>query len=455
MEQSTDGSTSSRPDPTRVGGVDWPQALASLFDGRAWIGFVVFGGMVALQSSAALDATKIAYLVGTVLCVLAALVALWRARATLPKIGLYWLAASAGLGVLIGISFLVARAEGTATIEWLRDVAGYGLFAAIPAVALAGHASATRKVLVGMLVVAGLLGGLSWAVEWLGRRQILELPISRLVFPSGQLPGLLYLFAMASALTMDDRRARWVLVAGGVLGLFLLTGTRSSLLLLIGPLAIAVLLGRARIGESVRSLAAHAIVAVALVAAFQLMITLPSLVTVWRAASDQAGPGPAPTLGPIVIGDRIGSLPVLVGSPASDPSFKERVAQYEAAWAIFVSHPIAGAGPGHPIEWIDVSGYRRSAFTADTPLVMPAKFGLLGILAFLGLGAAFLVTARTALRRARQSAVTLTLLSYGLWTVVSLPLGFPVEDKGTNLSLVLLLALAFADRAAGPREGAG
>jgi len=449
VDRSSGVSTPSKRHTTPAGALGWRKPAPAL-DGRARVGFVLFGGMVALQSSPALDATKIAYLLGTVLCVLAAAAALWTARRTsgLPA-ATPWLAASAALGVLIAISFLVAQAEGTSTIDWLRDVAAYGLFAAVPVLALDGSISASRKLLVGMLVLAGFLGGVSWAIEWLGRRHILDLPVGRLVFPSGQLPGLLYMFAMASALTTSDRRVRWVLVAGGVLGLFLLTGTRSSLLLLIGPLAMAALVGRARIGASLRLVAAHGVVAIALVVGFQVALTLPALVTVWLAAVGPGSPSPAPTLGPIVVGERIGSLPTLVGSSASDPSVQERLAQYEAAWVLFLSRPIVGAGPGHPIDWVDVSGYDRSGFTADTPLVMPAKFGILGVLVFLGLAGAFLWTARTALRRARQSAVTLTIVGYGALVVVSLPLGFPVEDKGMSLSLLLLLALAFAERAAG------
>jgi hypothetical protein len=314
-----------------------------------------------------------------------------------------------------------------------------------------GQASTSRKFLVGMLVLAGLLGGLSWAVEWLSRREIVELPIARLVFPGGQLPGMLYLYAMATALTAVRRRAAWVVLAGVILGLFLLTGTRSSLLLLIGPLAMAALAGRARIRSSVRAIASHAVVAVALILAFQLALALPVVLGLGRTTGEPGSSGSAAPSVPSVLGDRFGSLPGVFGNPASDASFKERVAQYEAAWALFVSSPIMGVGPGHSIEWADISGYRRTEFTADTPLVMPAKFGLLGVLVFLGAAVAYGSTVRTALRRNRRSGITLTLVGYAVWTIVGLPLGFPIEDKGASLALILVLALAFIERDA-PRS---
>lgn len=416
------------------------------FDGRLRVAFVLFGGMLALQSSATLDATKFAYLVGMVLCLAGALVAVWAVRRT-PDVrrAVAWIAASAALAVVIAISFLVARANGTSTTDWLRDAAAYALFAALPVYALDGRASSSRKLLVAMLVVAGLLGGLSWAVEWLNRRDILDLPFARLVFPSPQLPGMLFLFAMASALTAGRRGGKWIVLAGLTLGLFLVTGTRSSLLLLIGPLAMAALAGWDRIGRSMRILLLHAVVAVAVVLAFQLAVILPAALGLGRAAGEPGSSSPGN-----ILGDRIGSMPGLLGDPTSDGSFKERLAQYQAAWALFVSSPIVGVGPGHSIDWVDVSGNPRTGFTADTPLVLPAKFGLLGILVFIGVAMAYGFTVRAALRRDRRSAITLTLVGYGLWTIVSLPLGFPIEDKGASLALVLLLALAFAERASEP-----
>jgi hypothetical protein len=419
-------------------------------DGRFRIGFVLFGGMVALQSSAALDATKLAYLAGIILCLLGTAAAVWRARSS-PEVRAtaLWLVASAALVLLLAVSFLVALANRTPVVSWVRDIAPYALFAAVPLFALDGQASASRKLLVGMLVVAGLLCGLSWAIEWLSRRQIMDLPFAGLVLPSGQLPGLLYLFAMGTALIGAGRSALWVLIAGVILGLFLITGTRSSLLLLIPPLVMALLAGKARARSSLRLLVSHGLVAAAVVLGFQLALALPAFVELGRTTLAPGGPDPTVTFPPVVLGDRIGKVPSVVGNPASDPSFKERVAQYEAAWALFVSSPIVGVGPGHSIDWVNVSGRARSGFTADTPLVMPAKFGLLGVFVFLGAALAYGATVRTALRRGRRSGIALTLVGYGVWSIVGLPLGFLIEDKGASLALMLLLALAFAEGVVG------
>src|SRR3990172_13198122 len=96
------------PDVTRVDRLTEPGTGALVFDGRFRVAFVLFGGMVALQSSSTLDATKITYLVGTVLCLVGALTAVWSAsRTSAVNLGALWMAASAAVALLISISFLL------------------------------------------------------------------------------------------------------------------------------------------------------------------------------------------------------------------------------------------------------------------------------------------------------------------------------------------------------------
>ncbi len=412
------------------------------------ISFVLFGGMVALQSSPTLDLTKVVYLFGTILCFLGALLVVWRMRASQTVINMIpWLAASLALVALIGISFFVARLNGTPVIDWVRDAAAYGLFAAVAVFALDAHVSVPRRFLVAILLLAGVLGGLSWMVEWLARRDILDLPIARLVFPSGQLPGMLYQFAAAMALVSSRSRIPWTFLAGVILAMFLITGTRSSLILLVGPVAMIMLLGRARLSSSLRPMVAHGIIAAAVVVGFQAAVTLlpATLPPTVEPPDGSAAARPTTTPRPDVLGDRVASLPSLLRNPTSDASMRERIAQYEATWTLFASSPIFGVGLGHPIEWIDVSGFDRSDYTADTPLVMPAKFGVAGILVFVCFAIAYISIARQVLRRRRHSAVAMTLVGYAATTLVGLPLGFPVEDKGASLALILLLGLTLME----------
>lgn len=430
-----------RADATGYLQVSRPGERRFALGGALRVAFVLFGGMLALQSSEALDVTKVVYLVGGVICLIGALRALWHRR-TSSVVGLAvpWLASSAALVALMALSFAVARTNGTPVIDWLRDVAAYGLFAAVPVFALDAQASAPRRVIVAALVIIGVLGGLSWAVEWLDRRNIVDLPIARLLLPSAFVPATLYVFAAAAALVSRRRKTMWIVVAGVTLALFLITGTRSSLLLLSAPLGMAIFLGWAHRGSSTVVVVTHGILAAGLVLAFQLLLTLPEYEP---AGVDPGSSVPAGTPMPDVVTDRLGSIPELVESPASDPSMRERVSQYRAAWALLASSPVIGVSPGHAIEWMNVSGQLVRGYAADTPLVMPAKFGLLGIAVFIAFGMAYWRTVRTALVRSRHSAVTLALIGYSVWVVVTLPLGFLVEDKGASFALILLLALAY------------
>lgn len=419
------------------------------FGGRFRVAFVVFGALAVLQGSPTLDAPKVAYLAGSAACLAAALLAVWRMRRS-PTVmrAAPWLVASAALAVLIALSFVVARAAGTSVTDWLRDAATYGLFASLPVFALDAQGSASRRLLVGMLVAAGILGGLSWAVEWLGRREILELPYARLLFPSAQLPAVLYVFALAAALAANGGRLAWAVLAGITLGILLVTGTRSALLLLVAPVVMAAVAGWDRIGRSVRTFAVHGVAAIVVVVLFQATVSLAAANGIGRPEGGAEGPDRSAGAEPGVIDDRFTSLPDVLTNPTTDASFRERVAQYAAAWSIFVSSPVVGVGPGHAIDWVDISGNSQSAYTADTPLVMPAKFGILGIAVFAGFAGAYVRTARDALRRDRRSAASLALVGFATLAVVGLPLGFLVEDKGTSLALILLLALAFGEATA-------
>jgi O-antigen ligase len=426
---------------------DTPPVLAPPDDRPVRLGalrtaFVLVGGMFALQSTESLDVTKLAYLAGVLVCLIASLATVWRYRASPVVVrAVPWLAASTALSALLAVSYIVARVNGTPTVDWVRDVAAYGLFATVPVFALDAHVSAPRKAIVATLVVLGLLGGLSWAVEWVDRRQIADLPLNRLLFPSAFVPATLYVFAAASAFVSQRRWLLWVATAGVSLAFFLMTGTRSSLLMLAAPLGMAVFIGWRHWRSSARVLVAHAGIAAAIVLLFQVALT--SVPAAGRPDAESRGQTVTrpPSADPLT--GRLGTIPDLVESPASDPSMRERVAQYRAAWALFASSPFIGVGPGHPIVWTDVSGNAQSGWTADTPLVMPAKLGLVGIAVFIAFAIAYWATLRTAVLRNRVAAVTLALIGYGVWLVLSLPLGFLVEDKGASLGLILILALAF------------
>jgi O-antigen ligase len=410
--------------------------------------------MLTLQSSPGIDAVKLGYLVAAFIAFAAAAWSIWRSATLDLSVARTWLLMSLAFWAVLAMSFAVSRAEGTPIGDWARDAVTYALFASVPIFALDAAWSAPRRAIITLLVIVGVLGALSWATHWIQLRHIADLPLSRLLFPSPQVPVALYLFAMAAAIQKGRGGGRWALLAGLVLGCFLVTGTRSSLLFLAGPLAMMAVAGRERLRSSVTWLAAHGSVAVAIVLAFQAALWLPSVaVPPLSTSTPSPVPGGGTTAPPNIIGERIGTIGSLASNPLGDPSLRERIAQYQAAFDLVRRSPLVGMGPGHQIEWTDVSNIRRSAFTADTPLVYLVKFGLVGLIP-LGLFLwAYVDLLRRLLGGVGRTASALVLVGYGGLALIGLPLGFPMEDKGTSFALMLILALCFGDlRAASERH---
>ena len=420
--------------------------------GAIRLAVVVGGGLLVLQSSPDLDAPKLAYLAVAGIAFAGSLrsVTVGPARA-LARTYLHILISVAVFSVVLAGSFVVSAINGTRTIDWVRDVVGYALFAAVPVLAIDAAATTSKRFLIGFLTVVGLLASLSWAVEWLQRRLIIDLPFDRLLLPAGQVAVALYAFALAAAIKRRDIPLAWAATAGIVLGLFLVTGTRSSIVLLVIPLAIWLAARPREIGHGTRVVGIHLVAALAIFAVVQLAL---------EPAPDAPVASPSP-------GGAVGSpgggaaSPVAVATPspeapsaldrflsiealANDPSFKERAAQYGAAWDLFLSSPVVGVGPGHPIEWTDVSGLPRDDFFADTPLVFPAKFGLVGIEALGFVVVSYVRLFVGVVKRGGWTAEALGLCGYGLVTSVGLPLGMPIEDKSFGFALLLLVALALS-----------
>jgi O-antigen ligase len=130
-----------------------------------------------------------------------------------------------------------------------------------------------------------------------------------------------------------------------------------------------------------------------------------------------------------------------LASPARDGSIRERVTQYGVAWDLFTSSPILGVGLGHPFPWTRLDGSSRVDFTADTPLVLPAKLGIVGVAWLAVLAVVWVMFAR----RLRTGIPRLVMAG---WAVVILALawtGIAVEDKGFSFALMLILALGLMD----------
>jgi O-antigen ligase len=403
-----------------------------LVDGRARLLFVLFGGLLVLQRSSGLDASKLALLAGVVIAYVGALANTRRLRGTRAYEVVAPLATASAVFAALGLfSLVVAYSRGTPLADSVRDATPYLLFATAPVFALDAQASLSTRALVRLLVAAGTLGAASFAVAWLQRRGIAYLPLARLGVASVYLPAALFSLAMSHLLQANARRPRWLVVAAVVLALLVATGTRTTLVLLVAPLAIVVATRRRRAMRSFR---------LALFAPLAAAITV--LLTVAVVALTNADTS--------FLDKRIAIFRAS-GQSESDASFNDRVEQGRVAWAAFTSSPAFGVGPGHAFEWREQGTPElQTGFVLDTPLSFPAKFGIGGLIVLLFVVAGLWSSLR-AVARLAPGIPYLALAGY-LAVVAALAIfAPPFEDKGFSYGLLIVLAIALASIREPPR----
>jgi hypothetical protein len=398
-------------------------ALLLLVDGRVRTLFVVFGGLFLLQSSDSFGKLKLLYLAGVFAAAAGALFQFAQSRDWRNRVFAWPLVRSSiVMFSLLTLSYFVAHNHGVQRTDWLRDVAPYVLFALSPIFALDAQAAFSRNALIRILVIAGGIATVSFATYWLEQRRIAQLPFSRFALSSFLLPGALFSYAIAASLDGRSKRVRWLVLALGVFSLAIVTGTRSTLLLILVPV-VSVFGARRNLSARFAKAVVVAPIAVLLIGAAAY-----GVVSATHASTS-------------IISKRISILKHT--GTSSDASYTDRQAQARAAKHVFSDGIALGAGPGTYFNWTVTNGGQRSAFILDTPLDFPAKFGLAGIL---GVAAIFLSYAsflRSTFRTRHPRTETLALVSFLALAVADAFLTNVLEDKGLSLGLLLLLALVF------------
>jgi hypothetical protein len=412
---------------------------STLLDGRTFVLIVVLGGLFTLQSSNNLDAPKVIYLIGAVAATAGAV---WTAPKWLAAIGTDaarpWLIVSCTFGAVLIGSLAVSRLNGTPLTSWLRDAAAYAVFAIAPILALALARSASRKWTITLFAMCGSLAVVSFAVVWLSRRAILELPIDRLILPTGFMAACFLALASAMALSATGRRWLWAMAGGAVLGLFFVSGTRTTLLLVAVPIGAGLLAGRPR-----RTAAKTVGMIIGMGLAIGLSATIAIGLSNGTLSFGTPGPQGANATPTQIrnLSERVGGVGQLMTDPGSDHSFQERWTETQVAWQAFTSSPILGVGPGNGFHWTDSVHNAHDEFTLDTPLVYFAKFGLLGLVPLVLLFAAYVRLAATLRKYPQARMEYLLMVGCAIVLVVVGALGSPIEDKGASFSLIFVLAL--------------
>jgi O-Antigen ligase len=419
--------------------------LAAAWNGRTRLILFVFGGLLTLQSSDGLNLPKLLYLLA---CCVVAGSATWSLRDVRFDRGSPewpWIVSSALLVGLVAVTLPVALLGGTSFVSWLRDASTYGLFAAAPIVAFDARRASSTRDLISLLMVAGLLASVSVAVRWFALRSILVLPFDRIVFPTGAVANALFVVSVAWA--FRGPRIGWAgtAVAGFLLGVVLATGTRTALLVVVAPLAIAAALGRPAWRRMF--VASGLIILVTFATTSVIFYSLEAAAVGSPIPGTSAAGSPIPGTAPLspqpqVITSRLGSLVDLVRDPSSQGSFRERLSQTRAAAAALLAHPLFGVGPGKDIVWVDDGGGTQQGYYLDTPLMFEAKFGFAGLAVFLLWAGCAVVSLRRLVCRDGWTPGALALLGYGALFAVGSALGPPMDDKGASFALAFVLALA-------------
>jgi hypothetical protein len=389
--------------------------------------WVVFGTVVFFGTTDELTAGKLAFLYGLAFALTGSL---FRARSAARTEAFRLVAplfvVTVTFCIVAVVSGVVSTLHGTPQTNWLRDLAPYVLFAAVPLLALDAASSFGKRGLERLLVAAGLAAALSFAVKFVTVRGIADLSSLPAGFPSTLLAAALASYAIAKLLNASGRRSAWLLVGAVTLAALLVTGTRTTLILLIAPFVMVFAIP-AGFGARLTRLA----VALPLLA-LAIGISLQSIVKASSGDED-------------ILKRRVELL--LDTGGGRDQSFADRITQTEVAREIFEEYPLLGAGPGIEFVWHDTFGERFVGLTVDTPISFLSKFGLLGLLWVAVTALAYWRFFRNVRERGTlPTTAQLGLVGFGSIVAAHSLLHVSLEDKGLAPALVLLVALAMRER---------
>jgi O-antigen ligase len=214
-------------------------------------------------------------------------------------------------------------------------------------------------------------------------------------------------------------RPVWILLSTVIIAMMMVSGTRTNLVLLAAAIGIVGSAAKGRVP----------IYRLVIQMAFLLLLAGVSIPVLGKLLTDD----------PQFLSKRISAAAaVMTGKFATDGSFLERAQAYATAKAVFLQSPLVGVGPGHAFT----GGLSHSHYSTslDTPWLVPAKLGLLGVAALIF----YLASVLVCMARIRRGAGGMEILTVGRgWFAILLfltPFGPWVEDRGFALALALFVA---------------
>lgn len=448
--------------------------LAIIFSPVSRLAIIVVGGLLVFQSSQELTAGKVTYFLAVAASALVSALSVWKLRRDPAVERLRWLLyASGGLVLLLAISFVVALSHSVGALPWARDVAPYGLIALAALLAVDVSASRpSRAVLELLLIGCGVASALAYANYWLLQREYGSLPVSVPVLESFLLPAALVVYATAQVIA-GRRRAFWIAVAVAVCFLLFVTGSRATLLILVGPIAVAVFAGPlSPVSTAQRLISGLVPVATAGVLTAGFLFVSSAI----PATNSPIGLAIASATSPAHVASPVSQSSSVTNSPAArssqlfagalntpqplqakliaerfskillimhDPSFAERRTVDRLALDTFAHYPLFGIGPGHVYQWPTPGVQIKRSTYLDSGLSLLAKFGLSALPVMV-----IFVTGLARVIRDKGLALTqrAALVGYCSIVIAWMAVEAPLEDKGLGLALALLLVLTMSGR---------
>lgn len=310
----------------------------------------------------------------------------------------------------LGLSLLVARSNGGTIGNWAGDSLPYLLLAALPVVGIDAYRCISPKSVGWIISILGVLTAVGFALDWLNRRHVSDLGVGRILLATATLPILAFVYGIVRA-ARGRNLVAWSCYSALVASLLLATGARTYLVLAFAYPAVVGDRDKFR----VRPIRVISAIATGVAGAILLVPRIVSF-----AVADDS-----------FITQRIAAALAAVQN-GDDQSLQIRDASYAHAQEVFFAHEWLGIGPGHI--------YPEGSFTLDTPWLVLAKFGIIGTAVVV----VYLFTIAWSIRRLRvifgYSEMQTVARGFCAVLVVMVPFGPWTEDKGTALTLMILVA---------------
>ncbi|MCT9819033.1 hypothetical protein N3K63_01895 [Microbacterium sp. W1N] len=348
--------------------------------------------------------------------------------ATQRALGL--LRAATVLSATVPLGSLAQLGYGQATFDsWVRDAIGYFLIPVCIAVGAEAGLTLSRAQIWSLSVGASGAAALIAMFTWLGRRGGAELGFEQL----GLASSFPVFTGVALCLTMYFNGAkggiRWLITGLALLGVMVSTGGRQPAIFACIAIACAALLAS---GGYLSRMARFLGIMISATLAFFAVLSV----------SQAIGGGIAARR--LDFFDRVLENGWSVVS--SDGSVVDRLNAYAWTAEIWSQSPVIGRGLGEYFPSVRSGSTADGGFTLDTPLVVLAKFGVVGsailciacILVFAALN-----VARREVRVFALARPTFLCVS-GILVLATLANGFPTENRGFPLFLLSLVMIGLS-----------